>query len=78
MDNNGPQVDITGDYSGTNISVASGGPDVRIELDAGGDGNTGDGPYFGNDVLILGSFDVSTNGVPVPVGTGKATTIITP
>ena len=76
-DDNGPQVDITGDYNGFNVPVASGGPDVRLELKTGRDGNAGDGPYFGVDVLILGTFDLPVSGVPVPVGAGKPTTIIT-
>lgn len=78
MDNNGPQIDITGDYNGYSVPVSSGGPAISVELKSGRDGNTGDGPYFGCDVLILGTFDTSTYGVPVPVGAGKATTIITP
>lgn len=69
--------DITGDYTGTYIPVSSGGPEVRIELDSGGDGNAGDGPYFGVQILVTGEFDVSTSGIPVPVGAGKPTTIIT-
>lgn len=78
MDDNGPEVDITGDYNGSYIPVASGGPKVRIELKSGRDGNAGDGPFFGCGVLIIGDFQLpNTGGLPVPVGTGKPTTIIT-
>lgn len=77
MDDNGPQTDISGDYNRYYVPVSSGGPDVRFELKSGRDGNAGDGPYFGCEVLTIGTFDVSTSGLPVPVGAGKPTTIIT-
>lgn len=77
MDDNAPDTDITGDYIGYYIDVASGGPDVRIELLSGRDGNAGDGPFFGCGVLVTGTFDLPVKGVPVGVGTGKPTTIIT-
>lgn len=77
MDDNGPETDITGDYNGFNVPVSSGGPDVRIELRSGRDGNAGDGPFFGCGVLVTGTFDLPVEGLPVAVGTGKPTTIIT-
>lgn len=77
MDDNGPELDLTGDYNGFNVPVASGGPDVRIELKSGRDGNAGDGPFFGCGVLITGTFDLPAKGLPVAVGAGKPTTIIT-
>ena len=77
MDDDGPEQDLTGDYNGFNVPVSSGGPDVRIELKSGRDGNAGDGPFFGCGVLITGTFDLPVKGLPVAVGAGKPTTIIT-
>ena len=77
MDDNGPQIDISGDYNGFNVPVSQGGPEVRLELKSGRDGNAGDGPFFATNVAIFGSFATASGGIPVAVGTGKRPTIIT-
>lgn len=77
MDDNGSQIDITGDYNGFNVPVSQGGPEVRLELKSGRDGNAGDGPFFATNVAIFGSFATASGGIPVAVGTQKRPTIIT-
>lgn len=73
----GSTIDITTNYTGSGITGGDGSPDVRLQLKSGQDGVAGNGPYFGTDVAITGEFDISTSGIPVPVGAGRPTTIIT-